>query len=143
LGSELIQEISQTGDYFAMKKAVLGVVGQHFRPEFLNRIDETVVFHPLDLEQIKLIAEIQINRLRSRLAEKDLGLEITPEAMDYLASTGYDPVYGARPLKRAIQQHVENLLAEDILSGKFLPGDRVRIGFEKDRLVFSKAAATV
>ncbi|HSW92903.1 MAG TPA: ATP-dependent chaperone ClpB [Gammaproteobacteria bacterium] len=143
LGSDLIQEMSGEGDYLAMKKAVLGVVGQHFRPEFINRIDETVVFHPLDRDQIKAIAEIQIHRLRSRLLQKDLGLDISPEALDYLASTGYDPVYGARPLKRAIQQHVENLLAQDILSGKFLPGDRIYIHFEKDKLVFSKSAATV
>jgi ATP-dependent Clp protease ATP-binding subunit ClpB len=143
LGSELIQEISQHGDYFEMKKAVLGVVSQHFRPEFMNRIDETVVFHPLDKEQIKVIAEIQFQRLRSRLAERDYGLTITNEALDYLAATGYDPVYGARPLKRAIQQHVENPLAQEILSGKFLPGDAINIGFKKDRLVFSKIAATV
>ncbi len=143
LGSELIQEISQKGDYFEMKKAVLNLVGQHFRPEFMNRIDETVVFHPLDQKQIKSIADIQIQRLRSRLLEKDFGFEITPEALDYLAATGYDPVYGARPLKRAIQQHIENPLAQEILSGKFLPGDVIHVDFEKNRLVFSKAAATV
>jgi ATP-dependent Clp protease ATP-binding subunit ClpB len=143
LGSELIQDISQHGDYFEMKKAVLQVVGQHFRPEFMNRIDETVVFHPLDKEQIKLIAEIQVQRLRSRLLEKDFGLVISNEAMDYLAATGYDPVYGARPLKRAIQQHVENPLAQEILSGRFLPGDVINIGFEKGRLFFSKTTATV
>lgn len=143
LGSELIQEISQKGDYFEMKKAVLNLVGQHFRPEFMNRIDETVVFHPLDQKQIKSIADIQIHRLRSRLAEKEFGFEISQEALDYLAATGYDPVYGARPLKRAIQQHVENPLAQEILSGKFLPGDVIHVGFEKNRLVFSKATATV
>ncbi len=143
LGSELIQEIAQHGDYFEMKKAVLEVVGKHFRPEFMNRIDETVVFHPLDKEQIKSIAEIQFARLRSRLAEKDFGINITNEALDYLASTGYDPVYGARPLKRAIQQHVENPLAQEILSGKFLPGDIIEIGVAKNRLVFSKITATV
>ncbi len=143
LGSELIQEISQHGDYFEMKKAVLNVVGQHFRPEFLNRIDETVVFHPLDREQIKEIANIQLQRLRSRLAEKDFGLEMTKEALDYLASTGYDPVYGARPLKRAIQQHVENPLAQDILSGRFLPGDVIHVSLEKGQLSFSKMAVTV
>jgi len=143
LGSELIQEISRHGDYFAMKKAVLEVVGQHFRPEFMNRIDETVVFHPLDREQIKSISDIQIHRLRLRLAEKDFGLEMAQEALDYLASTGYDPVYGARPLKRAIQQHVENPLAQEILSGEFLPGDIIHIGFEQGRLIFSKTAATV
>lgn len=143
LGSELIQEISERGDYFEMKKAVLKVVAEHFRPEFMNRIDETVVFHPLDQKQIKSIADIQIHRLQSRLAEKDFGLEVTQEALDYLALTGYDPVYGARPLKRAIQQHVENPLAQEILSGKFLPGDVIHIGFEKGRLIFSKVTATV
>lgn len=143
LGSELIQEISKHGDYFEMKKAVLNVVGQHFRPEFMNRIDETVVFHPLDKEQIKSIAEIQFQHLRSRLIERDFGLTITNEAMDYLASTGYDPVYGARPLKRAIQQHIENPLAQEILSGKFLPGDVINIGFDKGRLVFTKVTAVV
>lgn len=144
LGSDLIQKISkEEGDYFAMKKAVLGVVGQHFRPEFVNRIDEIVVFHPLDEAQIKKIAQIQINRLRSRLAERDYGLSITEPALDYLAAAGYDPVYGARPLKRSIQQHVENPLSQDILSGKFAPGDTIQIDLKKDHIVFSKTTATV
>ncbi|EKD53889.1 MAG: hypothetical protein ACD_60C00143G0031 [uncultured bacterium] len=138
LGSELIQDISKHGDYFEMKEAVLKVVGQHFRPEFLNRIDETVVFHPLDREQIKSIAEIQFDRLRARLAEKDYSLSMTHEALDYLASIGYDPVYGARPLKRAMQQYIENPLAEEILSGKFLPSDMIQIVFEKGKLAFLK-----
>ncbi len=136
LGSDVIQEISKKGDYFQMKEAVLKIVGQHFRPEFMNRIDETVVFHPLDLEQIKLITKIQIDRLRSRLAEKDLTLTVSDEAMDYLASTGYDPVYGARPLKRAIQQHLENPLAQDILAGAFVPGDVIHVIMEKGKLKF-------
>lgn len=143
LGSELIQSISREGDYFAMKNAVLGVVGQHFRPEFINRIDEIVVFHPLDKEQIKTIGEIQINRLRSRLAEREFGLAVSDEAMDYLAATGYDPVYGARPLKRSIQQHIENPLAQEMLAGKFSPGDVISVDLKKDRLVFSKTTATV
>lgn len=143
LGSDLIQEISKTGDYFEMKNAVLGVVGKHFRPEFINRIDEIVVFHPLDQEQIKKIAEIQINRLRKRLAEREYGITVTPEALDYLSATGYDPVYGARPLKRAIQQHVENPLSQDILAGKFGPGDTISVGLKKDKIVFSKSTATV
>lgn len=143
LGSELIQDISKTGDYFDMKNAVMEVVGKHFRPEFINRIDEIVVFHPLDEEQIKVIANIQINRLRARLFERDYTISITDEALDYLAATGYDPVYGARPLKRSIQQHIENPLAQEILSGKFVPGDTIHIGFDKDRLVFTKDAATV
>lgn len=143
LGSDLIQEISKRGDYFEMKEAVMGVVGKHFRPEFINRIDEIVVFHPLDKDQIREIAQIQINRLRSRLAERDYGITITDEALDYLAASGYDPVYGARPLKRAIQQHVENPLSQEILSGKFLPGDTIQIGLRKDSIVFSKAKETV
>lgn len=143
LGSELIQSISREGDYFAMKNAVLGVVGQHFRPEFINRIDEIVVFHPLDQEQIKTIGAIQINRLRARLAAREYGLEVSDAAMDYLAATGYDPVYGARPLKRSIQQHIENPLAQEILAGKFSPGDVINVELKKDRLVFSKTTATV
>jgi ATP-dependent Clp protease ATP-binding subunit ClpB len=136
LGSDIIQEISKSGDYFEMKEAVLKVVGQHFRPEFMNRIDETVVFHPLDLEQIRLITKIQIDRLRSRLAERDLTLTLSDEAMDYLASTGYDPVYGARPLKRAIQQHLENPLAQKILADGFAPGDVIHVVMEDGRLRF-------
>lgn len=136
LGSELIQDISQNGDYFEMKQAVMKVVGQHFRPEFLNRIDEAVVFHPLDQQQIKSIAEIQIARLKSRLMEKDLGLSVSDEAMDYLAATGYDPVYGARPLKRAIQQHLENPLAQEILAGKFVPGQIIHVVMDKGRIKF-------
>jgi ATP-dependent Clp protease ATP-binding subunit ClpB len=143
LGSDLIQEISETGDYFAMKTAVLGVVNKHFRPEFMNRIDEIVVFHPLDKEQIRKIADLQINHLRARLAERELGLNVSNEALDYLAASGYDPVYGARPLKRAVQQHIENPLAQEILSGKFSPGDTISIDVKKGRLDFSKATATV
>jgi len=138
LGSELVQEIAKKGDYFDMKKAVLNVVGQHFRPEFINRIDEMVVFHPLDEGQIKSIAIIQIQRLRARLAEREYGLNVTEQAMDYLAVSGYDPVYGARPLKRAIQQHVENPLAQEILAGKFLPGDTIQVALQKDHIVFKK-----
>ncbi len=143
LGSDLIQEISKHGDYFEMKTAVLEVVGKHFRPEFINRIDEIVVFHPLDQEQIKKIAEIQINRLRLRLADREYGITVSPEALDYLSTTGYDPVYGARPLKRAIQQHIENPLAQEILAGKFAPGDVITIGMKKDKIEFSKTTATV
>lgn len=143
LGSDLIQDIAKQGDYFEMKEAVMAVVAKHFRPEFINRIDEIVVFHPLDQEQIKSIAHIQINRLRSRLAEREYGISITPEALDHLAATGYDPIYGARPLKRSIQHQVENPLAQEILSGKFVPGDIIHIGFKKDHIEFTKATATV
>ena len=109
----------------------------------MNRIDETVVFHPLDQAQIKKIAEIQFNRLRKRLAEREYGIAVTPEALDYLSTTGYDPVYGARPLKRAIQQHVENPLAQEILAGKFVPGDTIAIGLKKGKIEFTKTTATV
>ena len=143
LGSELIQDISKHGDYFEMKKMVLEVVQKHFRPEFINRIDEMVVFHPLDEKQIKEIAEIQIRRLRARLTEREYGISVTDEALDYLVKTGYDPIYGARPLKRSIQQHVENPLAQEILSGKFVPGDRIEVGLKNEHIVFSKAKATV
>ncbi|MFZ2315413.1 MAG: ATP-dependent chaperone ClpB [Gammaproteobacteria bacterium] len=143
LGSELIHDISKHGDYFAMKEAVMDVVGKHFRPEFINRIDEIVVFHPLDEEQIREIANIQINRLRARLADREYGIVVTSEAMDYLARAGYDPVYGARPLKRAIQQYLENPLAQTILSGKFVPGDTINIELKDEKLEFSKAAVTI
>lgn len=143
LGSQLIQEMtSEHSDYQKMKEAVMGVVGQHFRPEFMNRIDETVVFHPLDQEQIRRIADIQINRVRARLAERDFGLTITPQALDFLASAGYDPVYGARPLKRAIQQYIENPLAQAILSGKFAAGDVIEVTLSGSELAFKKAGAT-
>ena len=143
LGSDLIQDIAKHGDYFEMKKAVMGEVAKHFRPEFINRIDETVVFHPLDREQIKSISKIQIDRLRVRLAEREYHIAITNEALDYLSATGYDPVYGARPLKRSIQHEIENPLAQEILAGKFIPGDTIQIGLQKDHIVFSKATATV
>ncbi|MDR3492782.1 MAG: ATP-dependent chaperone ClpB [Gammaproteobacteria bacterium] len=143
LGSDVIQEISKEGDYFAMKDAVLKVVGKHFRPEFMNRIDEVVVFHPLDKEQIKAITKIQIKRLETRLAERELGIQVSDEAMDYLTTSGYDPVYGARPLKRAIQQYVENPLAQEILVGKYVAGDIIFINLENNHLVFSRADVTI
>ena len=120
-----------------MKKAVLEVVGQHFRPEFINRIDEMVVFHPLDKEQIREITGLQIEQLRHRLQEKDLHLEVNDAALDYLAEAGYDPVYGARPLKRAVQQYLENPLAQDLLGGKFFPGQTIKVIKAKDGLEFS------
>jgi ATP-dependent Clp protease ATP-binding subunit ClpB len=126
LGSDLIQQLSEEKNYEAMKRSVMEVVGGHFRPEFINRIDETVVFHPLDQQQIRGIAAIQIDLLRSRLRDRELGLELSNAAIDKLANVGFDPVYGARPLKRAIQQYVENPLAQDILQGKFAPGDVIK-----------------
>lgn len=143
LGSDIIHDISKKGDYFAMKDAVLEVVSKHLRPEFINRIDEMVVFHPLDEAQIKHIAEIQLQRLRTRLTERELGLVVTNEALAYLSEAGYDPVYGARPLKRAIQQYLENPLAQDILAGLYLPGDTIEVGVKNNRLAFTKAKAAV
>ena len=138
LGSNLIQEMARTNDYEAMKTAVMEVVGQHFRPEFINRIDETVVFHPLGKEQIRKIADIQLQYLRDRLAERDLSIEFTDAAMDELAEVGFDPVYGARPLKRAIQHEVENPLAQKILAGEFMPGDTIVVDWQDGRMVFSR-----
>ena len=139
LGSELVQEIAQHGDYFAMKKAVLGVVTQSFRPEFINRIDEIVVFHPLDEEQIKEIAKLQIERLCARLHDRGYVLTITDAALSFLAAASYDPVYGARPLKRAIQQYIENPLAQEMLSGKFVPSETIQVIFKEDHLEFQVA----
>ena len=134
LGSAQIQEL--VGDREAQRAAVMDAVGNHFRPEFVNRIDEVVVFEPLGREQIAGIADIQLGRLRQRLAERDLTFELTDEALDKLVSVGYDPVYGARPLKRAIQRWIENPLAQQILAGKFAPGDTVKARVENDEIVF-------
>ncbi len=137
LGSHLIQEMTGEENYERMKSAVMEVVGTHFRPEFINRIDETVVFHPLDQAEIRQIADIQLNNLRKRLAARDLGITVTEAALDHIASAGFDPVYGARPLKRAIQSQVENPLAQQILGGKFMPGDTITVDVEEGQLVFS------
>ncbi len=125
LGSDLIQQLAGESSYGDMKEAVMGVVTQHFRPEFLNRVDDVVVFHPLARDQIKGIARIQLEILQRRLADTDIELEIDEDALDFLCQVGYDPVYGARPLKRAIQRYVENPLAQEILSGRYGAGDKV------------------
>ncbi len=138
LGSQMIQELAGEEHYDAMKAAVMEVVGTHFRPEFINRVDEVVVFHPLLQEQIRAIADIQVDYLRKRLADRDMGLELTSAALDKLAEAGFDPVYGARPLKRAIQQSIENPLAQEILSGGFVPGDTIRVDAADGRMVFGK-----
>jgi len=135
LGSQLIQEMTG-GDYSTMKKAVVDVVSKHFRPEFINRIDDIVVFHSLDKKQLRRIADLQIERLRKRLRERELQLDIDDKALDYLTDIGYDPVYGARPMKRAVQQELENPLARDILQGKFLPGQTILVKKDKRGLVF-------
>ncbi|GGU72079.1 chaperone protein ClpB [Pseudomonas laurentiana] len=135
LGSAQIQEL--VGDREAQRAAVMDAVGSHFRPEFVNRIDEVVVFEPLGREQIAGITQIQLGRLRSRLAERELSLELSPEALDKLIAVGYDPVYGARPLKRAIQRWIENPLAQLILSGHFLPGSAITAKVEGEEITFA------
>ncbi|WP_353176191.1 MULTISPECIES: ATP-dependent chaperone ClpB [unclassified Salinisphaera] len=140
LGSQLIQELSDTS-YETMRESVMEVVAQHFRPEFINRIDESVVFHPLGQSQIREIARIQMRELHQRLAERELTLDISDAALDKLAEAGFDPVYGARPLKRSIQTLVENPLAKRILSGEFVAGDTVKVDLGADtELHFDKAA---
>jgi len=140
LGSQTIQELAGEENYQRMKDAVMQIVGQHFRPEFVNRIDDIVVFHPLGREQLHRITEIQIRYLRERLAARDLGLTLTPAALDRLAEAGFDPVYGARPLKRAIQQQIENPLAQEILAGRFAAGDTIVVEVKDGAIVFGKDA---
>lgn len=138
LGSHKIQEMAGD-DYEEIKSAVMESVGQHFRPEFVNRIDEIVVFHPLGMSQMAGIAEIQLNRLRDRLKEREMDIKLSPDAMHMLVAVGYDPMYGARPLKRAIQQQIENPLSLKLLSGEFVAGDTIVVDVdEEDNLVFSK-----
>ncbi len=138
LGSDLIREFSGE-NYDKMKDAVMEVVAQHFRPEFINRIDEAVVFHSLKKEQIRNIAIIQIDRIKKRLKEKDYQLTISDDALDYLSELGYDPVYGARPLKRVLQQQLENPLSQKILEGKFVPGSLINIEKKGEQLEFKEA----
>ncbi len=140
LGSSLIQEMAGEENYDAMKNAVMDVVGTQFRPEFVNRIDDLVVFHPLGREHIRKIVDIQLGYLHDRLAERDIRIHLSDAARDKLADAGFDPVYGARPLKRAIQQQVENPLAQEILQGRFKPGDVIEVGVDADRLEFRNAA---
>jgi len=138
LGSHLIQEMAGEDNYEAMKTAVMEVVGTHFRPEFINRVDESVVFHPLAQEQIRGIAAIQLRGLQARLAEREMKLEISDAFMDRLVAAGFDPVYGARPLKRAIQQELENPLAQHILAGEFEPGMTISVDVKADKPVFTQ-----
>ena len=141
LGSQMIQELSSEGTpeaYTQIKAAVMGVVQSHFRPEFINRLDDIVVFHPLDKAQIRSIARIQMSGLEKRLAERGLKLQLSDDALALLANVGFDPVYGARPLKRAIQQQLENPLAQRILAGEFASGDTVRVDAKGGELVFEK-----
>jgi ATP-dependent Clp protease ATP-binding subunit ClpB len=139
LGSQMIQDMASDDSaeaYTQMKAAVMGVVQAHFRPEFINRLDDIVVFHPLDKPQIKAIARIQLRGLEKRLGERGIRIELSDAALEQLANAGFDPVYGARPLKRAIQQQLENPLAQAILSGRFASGDTVQVDAEGGKLAF-------
>ncbi len=138
LGSDLIQQMSKEADYHVMKSAVMGVVTQHFRPEFLNRIDEAVVFHPLDESAIEQIAKIQLHYLEERLKQQDITLEYTEASLRKLSEAGYDPIYGARPLKRTIQQLVENPLSMKLLEGGFSKGDTIVMDAKDKKLTFTK-----
>ncbi|HEC25949.1 MAG TPA: ATP-dependent chaperone ClpB [Gammaproteobacteria bacterium] len=138
IGSDVIQEMSGEDNYDAMKESVLNIVGTHFRPEFINRIDEIVVFHPLNREQLRGIAAIQTQYLSDRLQDRDLELKFTETALDLIAAEGFDPVYGARPLKRTIQNEVENPLAQEILGGKFLPGDLIEVDVVDGAFIFNR-----
>lgn len=139
LGSDVIQEMAGEENYGAMKQAVMTIVGNHFRPEFINRVDESVVFHPLAQAQIRGIAEIQLVGLRERLQAQEIELEVSPGLLDHLASAGFDPVYGARPLKRAIQQQLENSLAQALLAGQFGAGDKILADVADQVVTFASA----
>jgi len=139
LGSDVIQEMAGRGEYEPMKSSVMELLGQSFRPEFINRIDDVVVFQPLGRDQIRRISDIQTAQLRERLGERDMALELTGEALDRLAEAGFDPVYGARPLKRAIQQQLENPLARELLAGRFGPGDTIRVDAGEEGLTFESS----
>jgi ATP-dependent Clp protease ATP-binding subunit ClpB len=140
LGSQVILEFAGEGNYARMKAAVMEIVQKNFRPEFVNRIDDIVVFHPLGTPQIRAIVDIQLGYLRARLLERDMGLVLDDKARDLIGEAGFDPVYGARPLKRAIQQQIENPLAQRILKGEFVPGSRIQVGVHDGALTFKQIA---
>ena len=140
LGSHVIQELAGSDNYETMKSSVMDIVGQHFRPEFINRVDESVVFQPLSAEHIRMIAGIQVSHLRLRLEQRNLQLVTTDAALDLIGEAGFDPVYGARPLKREIQQRMENPLAQKILSGDFVAGDTIYVNASEEELIFSSEA---
>lgn len=129
LGSQIIQELTSKKEYAALKSTLMDIIAQHFRPEFINRIDEVVVFHALSEKQIHAITKIQLQQLHERLGERDLQLEISEAAVNHIAKLGYDPVYGARPLKRTIQQELENPIAKSMIEEKFLPGDKISVDY--------------
>jgi ATP-dependent Clp protease ATP-binding subunit ClpB len=137
LGSDVIQRMAGEERYDEMKQAVMEIVGQHFRPEFINRVDDTVVFHPLHRKEIRRIARLQVDILARRLEALGMRLELTDEALELLGNIGFDSVYGARPLKRVIQQRLENPLAQQILAGRFSAGDTVHAEAEQGELIFS------
>ena len=136
LGSDVIQMLSGVENYSTMKSAVMDVVTGHFRPEFINRVDETVVFHPLSKEHLQGIANLQLQGLSQRLSEQELSLSVSDEVMGQLLEEGFDPIYGARPLKRSIQQMIENPLAETLLAGNFAPGAKITANLEDGAVVF-------
>ncbi|MFI3218880.1 MAG: AAA family ATPase, partial [Methylococcales bacterium] len=138
LGSDIIQSLSGEALYSVMKSSVMDIVTSKFRPEFINRIDEAVVFHSLSREHIRAISNIQLGYLRTRLADRDISIEFSDFALDLLGEAGFDPVYGARPMKRAIQQQLENPLAQAILSGHFVAGDTIKVDVEHEALRFLK-----
>jgi len=137
IGSDIIQEFAGDSEYQQMKAQVMNILGQHFKPEFINRVDESVVFHPLVAEQIKKIAKIQIEALADRLIEQELNLTINEEALSLVSAAGFDPIFGARPLKRAIQQGIENPLAQKILGNEFTKGCTIEVSVAEGQLIFS------
>jgi ATP-dependent Clp protease ATP-binding subunit ClpB len=142
IGSQMIQQISQEGgSEEEIREAVRGALQTSFLPEFLNRIDETIIFHPLDRTQIRKIVALQVERLGRQLESHGMKLEVTDEAMDQIAREGYDPIFGARPLKRVIQQQIQNPLASEILRGKFGEGVTVRVDFRRDEFTFERIEA--
>ncbi|NOX51994.1 MAG: AAA domain-containing protein, partial [Gammaproteobacteria bacterium] len=137
LGSQVIQSLTESGQVDGIKEAVMGIVTEHFRPEFVNRVDDMVVFDPLNEAQIREIAQLQLQALNTRLAEQELTLTLTSQALSKIAEQGYDPIYGARPLNRAFQKLVEDPLANDILNGRFSHGEHIQGAVENDQLVFT------
>ncbi|MFO7858079.1 MAG: ATP-dependent chaperone ClpB [Ectothiorhodospiraceae bacterium] len=140
LGSDVVQSMAGEENYDAMRRSVMEIVGSHFRPEFVNRIDDVVVFHPLEREQLKTIARIQTEYLSDRVADRDMAIRFTDAALEQLSEAGFDPVYGARPLKRVIQSRVENSLAQRILQGSFVPGDVIAVDYREGEFVFDREA---
>jgi ATP-dependent Clp protease ATP-binding subunit ClpB len=136
IGSQWIQELA-ISNREEMEKRVTEALRAHFKPEFLNRIDETIIFKNLTLEQIIEIVKIQVNKLSNRLSDRNIDLRLSDQAMSFIAEKGYDPIYGARPLKRVIQQYIENPLSMEILKGRIVDGDRVNAEAKGDRIIFS------